>query len=181
VVPGERVLTVIGEINDRAAAIQQIVEVIAKEPSNMQNYILRYPETSTFKPAVFNKGPAELDREQIERAVMAKLGMAPPMESPNNNGAGPGNNSVFRLQGQVEVNVDIPSGLVGGILGKSGAIVKEISQRSGGAHLKFGDKPVDANAARNLKITGNMDQTYKAYNLVEERVIELENQQRAKH
>jgi len=54
VVPGERVLTVIGKIHDRAAAIQQIVDVIAREPSNMQNYILRYPETSTYTYRIQN-------------------------------------------------------------------------------------------------------------------------------
>ena len=44
--------------------------------------------------------------------------------------------------------------------------------------LTFGDKLPDANAPRNLKITGNMEQTYKAYNIVEDRVAELENQAR---
>merc|ERR1719495_2400863 len=97
----------------------------------------------------------------------------------DNNAAGGGDKGVAqRLQAQVEVNVDIASAHVGGILGKSGAIVKEISLRSGGAHLTFGDKLPDANAPRNLKITGNMEQTYKAYNIVEDRVAELENQAR---
>jgi len=184
-VPGERVLTVIANnIEVRDAACKQIVGVIANEASNMHNTILRYP-TASSQPSAFNKSDrsdlGSVDREYLERAVMAKLGMQPMPQHGNgadNIGGDGGNGVAQRLQAQVEVNVDIAGALVGGILGKHGAIVKEISQRSGGAHLTFGEKPSDANAARNLKITGNMEQTYKAYNIVEDRVGELENQAR---
>lgn len=182
-VPGERVLTVIADdIEDRTAACRQIVDVISNEASNMHNTILRYPAGASLQPAAasFNNDLG-VDREYLERAVMAKLGM--PVSQHGNGadsggGGGGGNGVATRLQAQVEVNVDIASALVGGILGKHGAIVKEISQRSGGAHLTFGDKPSDTNAPRNLRITGNMEQTYKAYNIVEDRVAELENQAR---
>merc|ERR1712072_591818 len=73
-------------------------------------------------------------------------------------------------------------GCVGGILGKHGSIVKELSQRSGGAKSTFADKTAGGGGGgeggnRKLTITGGMEQTYKGFNLVNERVELLEKEQ----
>jgi len=183
-VPGERVLTVIGDLDERTAACQQIVEVIASDASNMANTILRYPQSGggVNNPMYPNMERTGMSQEMLEKAVMQKLGL-PGGFVDNMSGGNAGGASAFggstgepRLQSQVEVNVEIPATIVGGILGKHGAIVKEMSQRSGGAHFKFAEKP-NENGLRSLKITGNMQQAYKAFNLVEERVAVLESQQ----
>jgi len=75
------------------------------------------------------------------------------------------------LKAKVEVTIEVPDVLVGPIMGKQGSIIKDFVQRSGGARFKFSDKSESAN--RTLTISGNMDQTHTAYDLVNERVEQL--------
>jgi len=177
---GERLLTVIGDLDARNHACEQIIEVIANDASNMGNTMLRYPPSgsgNTMTSPITSDNTMDSRVEMIEKAVLAKLGIPPGSYfGDNGNMGGGGGGMETRLPSDVVVKVDVPSPLVGGILGKHGAIVKEISVRSGGAHLTFAGSAGEG-ATRELKITGNMQQTYKAYNLVEERVIELEQQQ----
>jgi len=79
-----------------------------------------------------------------------------------------------KLKAKVEVLVDVPDVLVGGVMGKQGSIIKDFVQRSGGAKFRFSDKTDDAD--RTLTITGDMDQAQMAYNLVCERVEQLKSQ-----
>ena len=134
-VPSERVLTITAEnLDDRVEACQRVLEVIAKNGSNMSNTQLKYVTSN--------------DKDSGKR----------------------------RLKPNVEVTVEIPDVLVGGVMGKQGSVVKELSQKSG-ATFKFSEKGTEENNKRQLTIMGNMDQAYKAFNLVNERVGFLESQQ----
>merc|ERR1712243_408916 len=80
-----------------------------------------------------------------------------------------------KLPAKVEIQVEVPNVLVGPILGKGGSIIRDFNQRSGGARFKFSDKTDDEN--RTLTISGNLDQAYNAYSLVNERVEQLGDMQ----
>jgi len=76
-----------------------------------------------------------------------------------------------KLKTKVEVQMEVPDALVGGILGKQGQVVRDMVQRSG-ARFKFSDKNEYAAGTtdRILTITGDMNQCQAAYALVNERV-----------
>jgi len=82
--------------------------------------------------------------------------------------------STGKLKAKVEVQVEVPNALVGGVMGKQGSIIKEFVQRSGGAKFSFSDKSEEAD--RTLTITGDMEQAQRAYALVSERVEQLKSQ-----
>merc|ERR1712013_374757 len=128
---------------------------------------------------VSSSGTSELEKKIID-SIAGKLsgiynvGNGRPLH--NNTDRPPG---ARRLQAKVEVNLEIPPTCVGGILGKHGSIVKQMCQRSGGARITFADKNIKnegGSGGRKLTITGDMDQTFKAFNLVSERVKLLENE-----
>jgi len=161
-VPFERVLTITAEnLDDRVEACQRVLDVIAKDASNMSNTQLKYV-TSNVKDS-------RIDPESLERQLFDSIS-----EKLDKGGAAAGGNR--RLKPNVEVSVEIPGALVGGVLGKQGSVVKDLSQRSG-AKFQFAEKGTEKNSSRQLTITGNMDQAYSAFNLVNERVEFLESQQ----
>jgi len=141
-VPGERVLTMSGSFQERANACRQIVEIVASDPSNMANMKLRYKEGDT--------------RDHIGPGSHKEFSSA---------------GAHYRLKGKVEVRIDVPDELVGPIMGKQGAIIKDMVQRTGGARFKFSDKGESVN--RTLLIIGKMDQAYIAHDLVNRRVGQL--------
>jgi len=203
-VPGERVLTCMSAILDeRLEACRRILEVIADDTTNSSNTQLRYPgggggpnkimsERTSSNSSSIDHERASLEQRLIE-SIAEKLGVSIPgvggrskVQDGGTGGGGAGGKR-GRLQPKVEVNIEIPAACVGGILGKHGSIVKELSQRSGGAKFTFADKSggggVCVEGSRKLTITGDMEQTYKGLNLVTERVelLEKEQQQQQQH
>jgi len=222
-VPGERVLTMTGSLDDRVEACKQVVEVIASDTSNMGNTTLKYPELqhgNQFQPQFnlppdsrndsssargvrmndFAPGPTHMDgpsfssrsppfkhensmdRSSLERALMdtiaekltaftSSMNVIPPtnpLPQAQNGAAG------RLLKAKVEMTVEVPQGLVGGVLGKQGSIIKEMARNSGGAKFNFADKgDNDPSGIRNLTITGDVEQVYKAYDLVNDRAEEV--------
>lgn len=182
-VPGERVLTVHSDsLDDRVEAIRRILDVIAEDTSNMANTQLRYggsnPSSGPMSnvTSMLNKDNrmdgGSLERQLID-SIAEKLGVFKPGALNQGGSVASGER---RLKPKVEVTVEIPDVLVGGVLGKQGSVVKELSLRSGGARFKFSEKGTQENNNRKLTIMGNMDQAYKGFNLVNERVEILENE-----
>ena len=128
-----------------------------------------------------------LDRSSLERALMDSIAeklsvitgrgahaLPPPMPQHNNQLPLPGG-APPPLKARVEITVEVPQSMVGGLLGKSGSIIKEMVRNSG-AKLNFADKTDAADAAgatRNLTISGGVDAAYKAFTMVNERVADV--------
>merc|ERR1712076_34885 len=91
-------------------------------------------------------------------------------------------NKPSNLKTKVEVKIEVPQVLVGPILGKQGQVIRDLAQRSG-ARFKFSDKNdyTEGTTNRILTVTANtMNQAHTAYNLVNERVDEIQNQNQYK-
>jgi len=227
-VPGERVLTISGSLEDRDEACKKVAEVIAKDTSNMGNTTLKYPgglregsgpplpfnlpniasnnapepggRMNDFSP-IFVDGPSfnnrlssmktedRMDRSSLERALMDSIAeklsaFTNSVNTVPQNSLGPIQNGVTNrfLNAKVEMTVEVPQRIVGGVLGKQGSIVKEMSRNSGGAKFKFADKSDnDTSGIRNLTITGDVEQAYKAYNLVSDRAQQLVQDHQQQH
>jgi len=187
-VPGERVLTCMSaDLDDRLETCRRILEVIADDASNSSNTQLRYAGGGlganktgmerTASNSSIKMDSASLEERLINR-IVEKLGVhIGGRHAVQDSGALSGAGGNGRLKPKVEVNTEIPASCVGGILGKHGSIVKELSQRSGGAKFTFAEKSGSGEGSRKLTITGDMEQTYKAFNLVVERVELLEKEQ----
>jgi len=173
-VPGERVVTVSGSADERSEACRQVIEQVASDASNMANTKTKYVSedagtyTSYGVPTGFNSQQQD-GRNQYSGNVMPTYQGAGDIYS---NQAPSGNT---KLKAKVTVEIEVPNVLVGPIMGKQGAIIKNFVQRSGGARFKFSDKSGESED-RTLTITGDMDQTQIAYSLVNERVEQLKNQ-----
>lgn len=150
-VPGERVLTMSGTTNERMEACRQIVEKISCDSSNMANTSLKY----------LNGGIGQNINQD------SQMGYA----YPNSYSDKP------QLKVKVVVETVVPEVMVGGIMGKQGQIIYELSQRSG-ARFKFSEKNEYAPGTtdRTLKIiAGDINQAQTAFNLINERVEQLEH------
>jgi len=144
-VPGERILTMSGTKEQRTEACRQIIDKICSESSNMSNTKLKYTNGGIGLKAVQEIGS--------------------PLKAINS----------FGIAAKVEVQLEIPDAYVGGIMGKQGQNIYELSQRSG-ARFHFSGKNEYAPGTTNriLKITGDMNQAQLAYDIVNERVQQLE-------
>jgi len=78
-----------------------------------------------------------------------------------------------KLKARVQVEIDVPNEMVGGILGAKGSIVRDYVQRSG-ARFDFSEKSEAPD--RILTIKGDMGQINMAYSLVSNRLEELGKQ-----
>jgi len=144
-VPGERVLTMSGTKEQRIEACRQIIDKISTDSSNMSNTKLKY----------MNGG---IGLKAVQEIGSMHQGM-----------------NSFGITAKVEVQLEIPDVFVGAIMGKQGQNIYELSQRSG-ARFHFSDKNEYAPGTtdRILKITGDMNQAQLAYNIVNEKVQQLE-------
>jgi len=213
---GERVLTMIGTLEQRAEAAKQIIGKIAEEPGNMANTNLNYGsgmsggggvvgggynnsrgaynDTSRDRPAMQSvyggreRAPefssddqvvgmienvaASLDKRQI---LSALTGAARGSAGPVNNAPKPPRMNA--LKSKVELQLEVPSNMVGHLLGKGGQTVKSMVQRSKGARFAFqtaDDKSTnDSDDIRTLTITGTFEQVESAYHLVHDSVEEF--------
>merc|ERR1711962_1904333 len=186
-VPSERVLTCASDnLNERFEACQRIVSIISSDSSTMSNTQLKYPGGDSLSgllnsSSVLKNNSVGADRgsasgmKQLVESIVEKLGGAIQGGSMSSSAPLPPGR---RLQPKVVVTVDIPQVMVGGILGKQGCIIREMQQRSG-ARLTFDDsfKTEKGETNRKLNITGNMDQAYKAFQFVNERVVFIEKEQ----
>lgn len=176
---GERVLTVTGTMEQRVEAFNQIVAIIAMDSSNMANTSLRYPELHTTAGMMMNMARTQgTGRKGVMNGVSFEEQDLVDKIASKLTALRGGNGTKAKLEAEVQVTIEVPQALVGGILGKGGAIVKEFSKMSGGAKFKFAEKSEVADTiSRTLTITGNMDQAYQAYNMLNERVGQLEMEQ----
>jgi len=163
-VPGERILTITGLTEQRQEAFNRIIDIIATEPSNMGNTVLRYHDN----------GGAGRTGPMGERAIVDRV--ASKIHASIYGGIKKGG----KLEAQVQVTVTIPQEYVGGILGKSGIVIKDLVHRSGGAKFKFDEKTAEVVESRILTISGSMEQAYDGYNLLNERVEQLQAEQEQK-
>jgi len=163
-VPGERVLTISGSFDERSEGCRQVVQIIANDCSNMGNTKLRYM-SGNMDTNVGNIG--------FNSMGAGYGGVTAQHQRGNDTGGLSYQSSGSALKANVEVTIEVPDILVGPLMGKQGSIIKDFVQRSGGARFKFSDKSESAD--RTLTISGNMDQAYSAYNLVNQRVVQLGN------
>jgi len=172
---GERVVTVSGNIDERTEACRQIIKKIAEEPTNMTNNKTQYSSNTN---DVYNNGgydsngmlPPFNTRQQTNSNTK-------PMSTYRGNAMAssqsyPQQNQSSKLEARVEIQVDIPNGFVGGVLGQQGSIIKDFVKRSGGAKFRFSEQ-TDESEYRTLTMTGDMDQTQAAYSLVNDRIDQL--------
>jgi len=189
--PGERLLSVTSENQDqRYEACQRVVAMVARDASTMSNTQLKYPGGADAQlsnmlnsTSTMNKNSIGADRggasemKQLVESIVEKLsGAIQGGPRPIPSSAPPPSR---RLRPKVEVTLDVPQVMVGGILGKQGNIISEMQQRSG-ARLTFTDsfRNEEGITNRKLSITGNMDQAYKAFQFVNKQVVGLENEQK---
>jgi len=171
-VPGERVATISGDLDQMTEACKQIIEKVANETSNMANTKTKYASVvETYSRPGVNAGYGGGGGYDVGHMT------------PSFNNSHESRNQYpsqyqtvsTKLKAEVQVKVQVPNLMVGGILGKQGSIIKDMVQRSHGAKFKFEEK-IDDDTDRTLTITGNMDQAQAAYSLVNERVEQLKSQ-----
>lgn len=172
-VRGERVLTMSGSMNERAEACSQVIEKISSDGSNMANTNLKYAglgmgsgmgsSQDTGMGSYYNS----MQQESINQYSNLPVNPMGRLRGASNMG----HSAPSKLKTKVEVQMEVPDALVGGILGKQGQVVRDMVQRSG-ARFKFSDKNeyAEGTTDRILTITGDMNQCQAAYTLVNERV-----------
>jgi len=172
---GERVVTVTGNIDERTEACRLIIEKISVEQSNMGNNKTQY--TSNTDNAYNNGGydsngmlPPFNTRQSKPMSTYRGNAMASSQQSYQSS----------KLEARVEIQVDIPNGFVGGVLGQQGSIIKDFVKRSGGAKFRFSEQ-TDESEYRTLTMTGDLDQTQAAYSLVNERIDQLRREVSLQH
>ena len=157
-----------GGFEERSEGCRQVIEMISNNPSNMANTKLRYMSGNmdTSVGQVSNIGFSSMGAGYGSGMAQHQRG--------NDTGGLSYQSSGNTLKASVEVTIEVPDVLVGPLMGRQGSVIKDLIQRSGGAKFKFSDKSESAN--RTLTISGNMDQAYSAYSLVNQRVEQLGNQ-----
>lgn len=198
-VPGERVLTMSGSIEQRKEGCRLVLEKIATDESNMKNTNIKYSGASgnnqfnsfnnmQHDQPYMNQSANGFDALSRLNALsnfggamggLSKQGsiLGGHMSDLSNQG-GLGHMGGHSNQGgsrkykiNVQAEMEVPNLLVSSILGKQGCIIKEIVQHSG-AKMKFSGKDEFAPGTtdRILTITGNMEQCHSAYSLVKQRL-----------
>jgi len=125
---------------------------------------------------------ASLDKRQILSALtgISMGGGAGAVQNTSNNQTPPRD----PLKSIVDLQLEVPSHMVGHLMGKGGQNVKEMVRRSGGARFAFQDAAEKesesgsrTSSVRMLKVTGNFEQVQSAYNLVHDKVEEYKQYQ----
>jgi len=166
-VPGERVLTMSGSMEQRMEGCRHVIEKVSEEPSNMANSTLKYVNSGVNISASLGSGLSSMfNNRQPENAYsalnnMSSYGMA---------GITSQQSAISKLKTSVQIQMEIPDILVGAILGKQGQTISEFIQFSG-AKIQFSGKNEFAPGTtdRILTITGDMKQTQTAYFLVSQK------------
>lgn len=163
-VPGERVLTMSGSMEQRMLGCQQVIEKVAGEASNMTNSTLKYANTAMSISASIGGGLSSLFTTRQPESTFTSL------SSIGSYGVASQQNTISKLKTNVQIQMEIPDILVGAILGKHGQTITEFIQFSG-AKIQFSGKNEFAPGTtdRILTITGDMKQTQTAYFLVSQK------------
>lgn len=151
-VPGEQVLTIKGNTEQRTLACKLVIKKVADDMSNMANTKTKYYNTPLdIANSMYTHidGPTRWD------------------EKPHHRGG------TVRLPVKVVAEVKVPVNVVGSILGKQGVTIKDMVHRSKGARMRFDDEKDEDTDTQTLMIKGNMEQCALAYSLVNERVEAL--------
>jgi len=181
-VPGERVLTMSGSMDERIEACRLIIEKISTDASNMANSILKYMNTGIGMRSPMDNGMGMYGQQDRGLNISQQRSVGMNNSRQQDNSFSMMSDSPSNLKTKVEVKIEVPQVLVGPILGKQGQVIRDLAQRSG-ARFKFSDKDdyAEGTTDRILTITANtMKQAYTAYNLVNDRVDEIENQNQYK-
>jgi len=173
-VPGERVLTMSGSISERTEACSKIISKVAEYSSNMANTRLKYESGNVAaNDGGYNtgfEGTALTQGNQF--SVLSGNAMAEYRANSYMDDI-PNQTKKTKLKARVEVEIDVPNEMVGGILGAKGSIVRDFVQRSG-ARFDFSEK--SEAPERILTIKGDIEQANIAYSLVCQRLEELGKQ-----
>jgi len=177
-VPGERVLTLSGNMDQRVEASRLIIEKISTDLTNINNTVLKY--TSARFPAVADISLGMPPKQERGIVFNNNVGLSYTNQQENSL---PMMNGRKSLKTKVEVTIEVPQILVGPFMGKSGQFIREMAQQSG-ARFKFSDKNeyAEGTTDRILTITTNtIKQAQTAYCLVHERIDVVQSQQQSLH
>jgi len=183
-VPGERVLTMSGSLDERTEGCRLVIEKIAMDESNRRNNNLRYTGFASglqsgaasiisaasdgyssqvgYPTKTFNDQYSSQDSSYNAAAQNPYA-----MDSYSNN-----NSDDCPLKTTVTVLMEVPDQLVTVLMGPQGKTIRDLVQFSGGARFKFSDKNdfVPGTSNRKLEIIGTMKQAQSAYSLVNQKV-----------
>merc|ERR1712168_270455 len=154
----------------------------ARGASNVDSSRERMPYYSTLEPhddqvvGMIENVAASLDKRQILNAL---TGVARGGAGQNNNVSRPPRMNA--LKSKVDLQLEVPSNIVGHLLGKGGQNVKDMVRRSKGARFAFqtaDDNSTNGNEEmRTLTITGTFEQVESAYHIVHDSVEDFKQSQ----
>lgn len=177
---GERVLKVLGDVTQAAAAFSLIMETVAEAKDRISNTDLKYStqhNAFNLQPAVNNTPSFGNNTPSFGNNNTSRHGYESAATAPMSNYAMTHGNADYQSKSQFKVKfcaeMEIPDELVGTVLGKGGQRCLEIN-RSSGARLQFSKKDefVEGTKNRLLTITGSSSsQVQKAYVMVDEALV----------
>lgn len=164
-IPGERLLTVFGSVEERFIACRQIIEKIASEYGDISNTNVNYnvienTTTLSIPKNVTMTGPRILNRKNIEPLRLRNVDLSIGTRGIHNLGSVP----TSRFRTTVKLELEIPSVLLGSIMGTMSEIA-----RFSGARMLLSDEFVISANERILTVSGSMSETNTAYFLISQK------------
>ena len=164
----ERIVTMMGNFDQVKEAADNVVFRVQTDHENLRNMI----SNGLTSNSMHNQGPSQnFANSTASPAMGGQSHRSNGGMNAFNHGSPYGIDRAVAIQ-QVTIEFLVLNSLIGGVIGKGGCLLKDISQRAG-AKIKIADKNDSEDDSRRFFVSGPLDSVHMAHSLIVQRVMQV--------